>query len=160
MVLDSNILVGVLAFLLLLVVADLFHLRWKLKKLLRGHVNENLEQTITSISTNIKDLESFRGDMQKYLLGIEKRMRRSCQATETIRFNAFRGDGVGGNQSFATAFLNEEGDGSIISSLYSRDRVSVFAKPIIKFDSEIELSEEERRVVSLAKTKITSSSTS
>jgi hypothetical protein len=154
MILDLNILIGVLAFLLLLVVTDLFFLRMKIKKLLRGEKNENIGESIASISTDIKDLESFRSEMEKYLLGIEKRMRRSCQATETIRFNAFRGDGVGGNQSFATAFLNEDGDGSILSSLYSRDRVSIFAKPIVKFNSEIELSEEERRVVSLAKSKL------
>ncbi|MEN9622255.1 MAG: hypothetical protein RLZZ67_689 [Candidatus Parcubacteria bacterium] len=154
MILDLNILIGVLAFLLLLVVTDLFFLRLKIKKLLRGEKNENLGESIASISTDIKNLEEFRGDMEKYLIGIEKRMRRSCQATETIRFNAFRGDGVGGNQSFATAFLNEDGDGSILSSLYSRDRVSIFAKPIVKFNSEIELSEEERRAVSLAKSKL------
>lgn len=155
MILDLNILIGVLAFLLLLVVTDLFFLRMKIKKLLRGEKNENIGESISSINTDIKSLEEFRSEMEKYLLGIEKRMRRSCQATETIRFNAFRGDGIGGNQSFATAFLNEDGDGSILSSLYSRDRVSIFAKPIVKFDSEIELSEEERRAVALAKTKLT-----
>jgi hypothetical protein len=154
MILDSYILIGVLAFLLLLVTADLFFLRLKIKKLLRGDKNENIGESIESINTDIKDLADFRNEMEKYLLGIEKRMRRSCQATETIRFNAFRGDGIGGNQSFATAFLNEDGDGSILSSLYSRDRVSIFAKPIVKFDSEIELSEEERRAVALAKTKL------
>ncbi len=154
MILDSYILIGVLAFLLLLVTADLFFLRLKIKKLLRGDKNENIGESIESINTDIKDLADFRSEMEKYLLGIEKRMRRSCQATETIRFNAFRGDGIGGNQSFATAFLNEDGDGSILSSLYSRDRVSIFAKPIVKFDSEIELSEEERRAVALAKTKL------
>lgn len=154
MILDSNMLIGILAFLLLLVVADLFHLRWKLKKLLRGNKSENIDQSIESINTDIKDLQSFRTEMEAYLLTVEKRMRRSCQATETIRFNAFRGDGLGGNQSFATAFLNEDGDGSVISSLYSRERVSIFAKPIAKFDSEIELSEEERRAVSMAKAKL------
>lgn len=154
MILDLHILIGVLAFLLLLVVADLFFLRLKIKKLLRGEKNENLGESITSINTDIKDIQDFRSEMEKYLIGIEKRMRRSCQAAETIRFNAFRGDGVGGNQSFATAFLNEDGDGSILSSLYSRDRVSIFAKPISKFSSEIELSEEEQRAVSLAKTKL------
>lgn len=154
MILDLHILIGVLALLLLLVTADLFFLRLKIKKLLRGDVNENIGESITSINTDIKNLEGFRTEMEAYLVGIEKRMRRSCQAAETIRFNAFRGDGIGGNQSFATAFLNEDGDGSILSSLYSRDRVSIFAKPISKFASEIELSEEERRAVSLAKSKL------
>ncbi len=154
MILDSNLLIGILAFLLLLVVADIFHLRRQIRKLLRGGKNENIGQSIDSIGADIRDLETFRGDMEKYLLTVEKRMRRSCQAAETIRFNAFRGEGLSGNQSFATAFLNEDGDGSVISSIYSRERVSVFAKPLAKFDSAIELSEEERRAVSMAKAKL------
>lgn len=154
MILDPYMLIGVLAFLLLLVVADLFHLRRRVKKLLRGDKNENIGEALSSINTDIKDLEKFRADMQEYLTTVEKRMRRSCQAAETVRFNAFRGDGLSGNQSFATAFLNEEGDGSVLSSIYSRERVSVFAKPITKFDSEVELSEEERRAVSMAKAKL------
>jgi len=154
MILDLHILIGVLAFLLLLVTADLFFLRLKIKKLLRGDKHATIGESIDSINTDIKNLSDFRVEMEQYLIGIEKRMRRSCQAAETIRFNAFRGDGIGGNQSFATAFLNEDGNGSVLSSLYSRDRVSIFAKPITKFESEIELSEEERRAVSLAKSKL------
>jgi hypothetical protein len=40
--------------------------------------------------------------------------------------------------------MNEEGDGVVFSSLYSRERVSIFAKPVKKQASEFELSAEER----------------
>jgi len=63
---------------------------------------------------------------------------------ETIRFNPFKGNGSGGNQSFSTAFVNEEGDGVVISSLYSREHISVFAKPIKKMSSEYEMTKEEK----------------
>ncbi|NIT70429.1 DUF4446 family protein, partial [candidate division KSB1 bacterium] len=55
----------------------------------------------------------------------------------TVRFNPFKG--TGGGQSFAAAFLSEHGNGVVISTLYSRERVSVFAKPIQSFASEYEL---------------------
>ncbi len=155
MVIDMHIVIGILALLLLVVVIDLFFLRRKLKKILHAGTDENIGDSITSINAHITDLDTFRKDMETYLTGIEKRMRRSYQATETVRFNAFRGDGIGGNQSFATVFLNQDGDGTLISSLYSRERVSVFSKPITQFKSEIELSEEEDRALSLAKAKIT-----
>jgi hypothetical protein len=154
MILDSNILIGALAVLVLILVIDLFCLRMKIRKLLRGGKSENIGEVIKSLDLEIKDVQKFRGEMEKYLVNLEKRVRRSTQVTETVRFNAFSADGIGGYQSFATALLNEEGDGAVVSSLYSRDRVSVFSKPIKKFSSEIELSQEERKAISLAKEKL------
>lgn len=143
-----------MAILVLILIADVFLLRQKVKKLLRGGKNESMEDVLGSLDADIKKMEAFKADMEKYLRNVEKRLRRSSQAIETIRFNAFKGDGLGGNQSFATAIVNEEGDGAVVSSLYSRDRVSVFAKPITNFASEIELSEKEKQVVSKAKNKL------
>ncbi len=154
MILDSNILIGALAILVLILIADVFCLRWKVRKLLRGKNNENLGDALKVIDKDLKEMASFKGEMEKYLLNLEKRVRRSTQSTETVRFNAFRGDSTGGYQSFATAFLNEDGDGALISSLYSRERVSVFAKPITKFNPEIELSEEEKTALAKAKEKL------
>jgi hypothetical protein len=57
----------------------------------------------------------------------------------------------GGNQSFSTSFVNENGDGVVISSMYSRDRISIFAKPINKFKSQFETTEEEKQVIERAK---------
>lgn len=156
MILDSNILIGALAVMVLVLIVDVFLLRTKVRKLLRGGKGENIGDILKTIDTDIKALQGFRGEMEKYMVNLEKRVRRSTQVAETVRFNAFKGDGIGGYQSFATAFLNEDGDGAVISSLYSRDRVSVFSKPVTKFSSEIELSEEEKEVVSLAKNKLES----
>ena len=47
--------------------------------------------------------------------------------------------------------LDEEGDGLVISSLYSRERMSIFAKPIKNNKSEYELSMEEKEALSKAK---------
>lgn len=162
MILDSNILIGILALCVLALTADQFHLRWKLRKMLcAGKKGKAIDfgETLIAVNKDVKDLEKFRTDMEGYLKNVEKRLRRSTQANEMVRFNAFRGDGLGGatggNQSFATAFLNEEGDGTILSSIYARERVSVFAKPIAKFNAEgATLTEEEQRAVHLAKVKL------
>ena len=47
--------------------------------------------------------------------------------------------------------LNEEGDGVVLSSLYSRERMSVFAKPIKGGKSEYELTGEETNAIKKAK---------
>jgi len=82
---------------------------------------------------------------------VEKRLNQSVRGVGTVRFNPFRGTGDGGNQSFASAFIDEKGDGVVFSTLYSRERMSVFAKPLTGGKSEYELTGEERRAIQKAR---------
>ena len=115
----------------------------KLKSFLVNIDSRNIADSLLSVSTDLKTLQSFKTEIETYLSGVEKRLRKSIQSVHTIRFNPFKGTGGGSNQSFATTLITEEGDGVILSSLYSREHVSVFAKPIKKHTTEHELSEEE-----------------
>lgn len=135
----------------LVLIGIVTHLHLKLKKFLIGSSSKNLDESITSIDSSIKELEKFRIDLEKYLTTVERRLKKSVQAVNTIRFNPFKGTGSGGNQSFATAFLNEENDGVVISSIYSREHTSVFSKPIKNGASEYELSDEEKGAITEAK---------
>jgi len=47
--------------------------------------------------------------------------------------------------------VNENGDGVVLSSLYSRERMSIFAKPVKNGKSEYELTTEEKEVLEKAK---------
>ena len=111
----------------------------------------NVSESLKLVWTGMQELEKFRTEMEDYLTTVEKRLKKSVQSVHTVRFNPFKGTGAGGNQSFATAFLNEDGDGVLISSLYSREHVSIFGKPLKKHSSEHELSDEEREAVEGAK---------
>jgi hypothetical protein len=122
----------------------------KLRKFLIGIDSENISESLSFMGEGLHDLKNFRKEIETYLETVEKRLRKSVQSVHTVRFNPFHGTGAGGNQSFATAFLNEDGDGVIISSLYSRDHVSVFSKPVKKNSSEHEMSEEERQALERA----------
>lgn len=123
----------------------------KLKKFLVGIDSKNISDSLSSVSGDLAELKSFRGDVEGYLRGVEKRLRKAVRSVQTVRFNPWHGSGDGGNQSFATAFMNEDGDGVVISSLYSRERVSVFGKALKKHGSEHELSKEEAQAVEEAK---------
>ncbi len=127
-----------------------FILERRIKKLLAGKNAQSLEGTIAALGEDIRALERFQADTIGYITEADKRIKRSIQGVETIRFNAFKGNGEGGNQSFAIALLSENGDGTVISSLFARDRMSVFAKPIKNFNSELEMTEEERDAVKRA----------
>lgn len=76
------------------------------------------------------------------LADIESRLKQAIKRTDIVRFNAW-GDTTGA-QSFAIALIDETGTGVIISTLYARDRMTVFAKKITAWESETELTEEEQ----------------
>lgn len=122
----------------------------RINKLVAGKNGQSLEEVIGAIGADVRALEGFRDHTLSTIARHEERIRRSIQGVETVRFNAFRGNGEGGNQSFAVALLSEDGSGTVVSSLYARDRVSVFAKPVKNFSSEHGLTEEEKEAISRA----------
>ncbi len=126
----------------------------RLSKMRYGKNAERLDESMSNIHTHLDSLEKTKQAIIDHLTSVEERLKKSVQSIETVRFNPFQGTGSGGNQSFASAFLNENGDGVILSSLYSRDRVSVFSKPLNAFESSYDLSEEEKKVVTDAKQKL------
>jgi hypothetical protein len=135
--------------LILLVYVAYLHI--KLTRILAGKDARSLEDSIFHIKSGLEEHNKFREDLEKYLAHVEKRLKTSVRGMETIRFNAL---GSGGHQSFASAHLNEHGDGVIISSLYARDRMSFFAKPVKNFQSEFELSPEETEALQKAQAKL------
>jgi hypothetical protein len=146
---DATTILFIILIVVILVLAWMvFYLNSKLNKFLIGSKTENLNDSLSTIDSSIRGLESFKTEIENYLTTVEARLKKSTQGIHTVRFNPFAGStGSGGNQSFATAFINEQGDGVVISSLYARDHVSVFAKPVTKGKSEYELSDEEAKAI-------------
>ncbi len=141
----------VLAIITIVLLIMVISMHFRMKKFLIDVDSENIAESLTNVAGNMKELQKFRKDMEEYLTSVEKRLRKSVQSVHTVRFNPFHGAGGGGNQSFASAFLNQEGDGVVISSLYSREQTSVYSKPIKKYVSEHELSTEEKEAVDKAR---------
>jgi hypothetical protein len=119
----------------------------RIGRLIAGKNGASLEDAINKNQQSIDELFQFRKAVEVEMNNLDVRIKKKIHGAKTLRFNPFAGTGSGGNQSFATALLNEEGDGVVISSLYSREKVSVFAKPIKGRASEFELTEEEREVL-------------
>ena len=123
----------------------------RLKRFFLGKKAKDLEDTIVSLESDIVNLKKARENMQKDITVINAKLKKSIRGLETIRFNPFTDQGS--NQSFAIGMLNEDGDGVVLSSLYSRERMSIFAKPVKNNSSEYELSAEEREVLKKAEVK-------
>jgi uncharacterized protein YlxW (UPF0749 family) len=146
-----------IAFFVLLLLINIIIIFWtykietRLKKLFLGKKAKDLEDLIVSLSAEIKDLQIQKNKIQTEVNDLYNKTKTSIRGLETIRFNPFPDQG--GNQSFAIGMLDEEGNGLVLSSLYSRERMSVFAKPIKNGKSEHELTEEEKEVLNKAKIK-------
>ena len=70
----------------------------------------------------------------------------TMRGVSVVRFNALAGD-TSGKQSFAAAILSEQGDGVVLSSMHARENARMYAKPLKKFTSEHELTDEEKRAI-------------
>lgn len=130
---------GVVALIFLVIIHS------RLKRLLSGKNGADLEETITTLEKNIRSIEENEKLLAEGLDVIDRRLQTSVRAVEMTRFNPF--EDQGGNHSFAISLVNEKGDGVVLSSLYSRERMSVFAKKVESGKSDIELSKEEKDVL-------------
>ena len=121
----------------------------RLKRFFIGKKAKDLEDTIITLEENIEKLKLAKEKAENEIKEINQKLKKSLRGLETIRFNPFPDQGS--NQSFAIGILNEDDDGVVISSLYSRDRMSIFAKPVKNGKSEYDLTSEEKEVLQKAK---------
>lgn len=145
------LLLVLLIVLILILSIFVFRLSQRLHRLMRGKQAHSLEHVMGELSDDIQKMKTWQKTANELFTELDKRVADSIRGTSLIRFNPFKGTGDGGNQSFSTAFVNEEGDGVVLSSLYSRERVSLFGKPLSKFNSSFELTEEEKQAIKKAK---------
>ena len=76
---------------------------------------------------------------------LEVASRKMFSRVGLVRYNPF--EETGGNQSFALALLDTDGDGWVLSSLHARSGTRVYAKAIAAGRSDTALSEEEAAAI-------------
>lgn len=120
----------------------------KLKKFFAGKNAGDLEYVLEDIIKALKTEIQKREHSDTRIKELEEESEKSLRGLGIVRYNPF--PDVGGMQSFCVALLNEKRDGFVISSLYARDRMSLFCKPINNLSSEFELSTEEKQALDKA----------
>lgn len=105
---------------------------------------QDLKEILSSFSVLEKKVNELTKELEEY-----KKKTKSCiQGVSVVRYNPF--SGVGGNQSFSVAFLDDNRDGVVITGIYGRDGNRIFAKPVKAGNSEYTLSEEEKKALNEA----------
>lgn len=109
---------------------------------------ENVEQLIAGLrerlDASVDHFETFGARLDT----LDRKASQSINRIGLVRFNPFQD--TGSDQSFSAAFLNDNGDGLILTSLWGRDEVRLYAKPVDKNESRYVLSQEEKQALDLA----------
>lgn len=142
------VIAGVLFVSILLVAFFLFQLKRRLDVFFKGAKAKDLEEVLTEqlkkLKKQDKDIKKIFGEISR----LDRIAQKSFQKIGVIRYNPFK-DG-GGDQSFSIALLDAQNNGFVITSLYSREEMRVYAKPLKEGDSEYPLSEEEKEAINKA----------
>jgi hypothetical protein len=112
--------------------------------------------TGASLETVLRDHVAQEGQTADQVRAVDKLARRlegegvfHLQRLAVVRFNPFRD--TGGDQSFAIALADGQGNGVILSSLHARDMTRVYAKPLEKWQSAYTLTDEEKQAIGLVR---------
>lgn len=151
----AYILIGMAAVLLILLILIIVAL-CKLKKLnrkfdrfMRGKDAESLEDTILSCIEKNEQIDQMNQLLREDIIGLRKNQRITYQKMGMVKYNAFRE--MSGDLSYALALLDQEENGFIINSVYAKEGGYSYIKEIVKGESSILLSEEEKAALEKAK---------
>jgi hypothetical protein len=81
---------------------------------------------------------------------LETILKRDLHRVGFIRYNSF--DDVGSDLSFTLALLNDDGDGVVVTSIYSREETRTYGKAVRKFVPQQGASKEEQSAIAMART--------
>lgn len=107
----------------------------------------DIERLLKLHSKTLEEFVQFKAESSLYMKALDERIKEKMKSAKAIRFNPFQGGEHGGNQSFSSVFADEEGNGVVITSMHTRERTNVFAKPLKNWLSEYDLSEEEKGAI-------------
>ena len=116
--------------------------------LLTSGEGKNLGELLSMYVEQMRLAASKADQLTETSAQMEKQLQSSIQRVGLVRFNAF--EGTGGEQSFALALLDAEGDGVVVSSLQGRAESRLYAKPVKRWDSTYNLSVEEKEAIARA----------
>jgi Na+-transporting methylmalonyl-CoA/oxaloacetate decarboxylase gamma subunit len=127
--------------LLVIVLRRVGRLSRRLEQLTRGSDESSLEavlgQHLERVRRVVRDVDA----VAARTTALEREIRESLGRVALVRYNPF--DDTGGNQSFALAILDADGDGFVVSSLHARAGTRVYAKSVARGRSDVALSDEE-----------------
>lgn len=137
---------------LIIVLVKHINLKKKYNAFMKGSDGTTLESSILNRFSEIEELKTITKNMNGSIDKIKENLLGTFQRASIVKYDAFKE--MGGKLSFSMCLLDDNLDGFIITSMHSsREGCYTYAKEIIKGESFVILSEEEKQVLSEAKNK-------
>lgn len=135
--------------LIIILIVKISKLNKKYKQFMTGADGKNLENKILS---RFSDIDSLKADAKKTnseISKIKENLLITYQKVGVVKYDAFKE--MGGKLSFVLALLDKNNSGILLNSVHSsREGCYTYLKEIIKGESFLELSEDEKKALELA----------
>jgi Protein of unknown function (DUF4446) len=106
-------------------------------------------QRLATLDRAAAEAATARAAIDGRLAALEKVARTEVPRVGFVRYNAF--SDVGSDQSYALALLNRDGDGVVLSSIYSREETRTYGQAVTGFKPARDPSEEELAAIAAAR---------
>jgi len=121
------------------------------RRALKGTGDRPVDEMLLDHMESKKRLEREVADLQRRLLEAESWMDKAIAYASIVRYDAF--DNVTGNQSFAIALQNSEGDGILLNAVSGREQARIYGKSLSGGQCESSLTPEEKQAIVKALTR-------
>ncbi len=117
----------------------------RLQRLTAGATGVSLERVLVDHLARVEEVDTRQRQVEQRVSALEDRIPLCVQHVGLVRYDAF--EDVGGQQSFSLAMLDARQNGIILTSVYSRSDVRVYAKVVRQGQPSHPLSEEEQQAL-------------
>jgi hypothetical protein len=104
---------------------------------------------IVALEKSAADFARRNVELERRVSALETSLAEKLPYIGFVRYNAF--DNTGSDLSYALALLTKNGDGVVISSIWSREETRTFGKAVAGFSSAQDASNEERAAIEKAR---------
>lgn len=104
---------------------------------------------VASLEDGVRSLQEQGGRAEQRLLELERVARTDLSRVGFVRYNAFAD--TGSELSYALALLNRDGDGVVLSSIFSREDTRTFGKAVQAYRPLQDASKEELGAIAQAR---------
>lgn len=139
----------ILLTLVIILMVRINKLNKKYNKFMTGADGQNLEGQVLARFADIDGLKADTKSINSELIKIKENLLITYQKVGVVKYDAFKE--MGGKLSFVMALLDKNNSGILLNSVHSsREGCYTYLKEIIKGESFLELSEDERKALNQA----------
>lgn len=148
------IIIGLIALMIILIilyivnVVQMAQLKKRYRIFMEGNDAKNLESTLIKRLDQVDMLLASNSANERDIKILFKKMRFAFQKSGLVKYDAF--NEMGGKLSSSLALLNETNDGYMLNTVHGRDGCYIYMKEIVKGNSLIMLTEEEKEALAIA----------